>query len=57
MREAPITSLFLNVIAYELRALGLPIICIDAHHAKADLSTQISTGRLSYGVAFYYILM
>ena len=27
---------------YELRALGLPVICIDARHAKAALSLQIN---------------
>ncbi len=35
MREAPIPSLLLDVIAYELRALGLRFICIDIHHVKA----------------------
>ncbi len=27
---------------HELRALGLPVICIDARHAKAALSVQIN---------------
>jgi transposase len=38
---------------HELRALGFPIICIDARHAKAGLSTQInkSDRNDAYGVA------
>jgi transposase len=38
---------------HELRALGFPVICIDARHAKAFLSTQInkSDRNDAYGVA------
>ena len=37
----------------ELHALGLPVICIDARHAKAALSLQInkSDRNDAYGVA------
>ncbi len=38
---------------HELRALGFPVICIDARHAKAALSMQInkSDRNDAYGLA------
>jgi len=41
---------------HELRALGLPVICIDARHAKAVLSMQINKSDRNDGVGLARIM-